>query len=71
MAADIALIMSATSGIYLAGALMDIIGDAFDADLFATRFTDNPSFSGFLGRIPVWRTAVTDMELIGLATLFD
>jgi glucokinase len=71
MAADIALIMSATSGIYLAGALMDIIGDAFDAEVFAARFTENPSFSGFLGRIPVWRTAVTDMELIGLATLFD
>ena len=71
MAADIALIMSATSGIYLAGALMDIIGDAFATDAFATRFTDNPAFSSFLGRIPVWRTVVTDMELIGLATLFD
>ena len=71
MAADIALIMNATSGIYLAGALMDVIGDAFDADTFAARFTDNPTFSGFLGRIPVWRTATTDMELIGLATLFD
>ncbi len=71
MAADIALIMSATSGIYLAGALMDIIGDAFDADAFAARFTENPAFSRFLGRIPVWRTTVTDMELIGLATLFD
>jgi glucokinase len=71
MAADISLIMSATSGIYLAGALMDVIGDTLDAETFATRFTDNPSFSGFLGRIPVWRTVVTDMELIGLATLFD
>jgi glucokinase len=71
MAADIALIMSATSGIYLAGALMDVIGDTFDVDTFAARFTDNPAFSRFLGRIPVWRTAVTDMELIGLATLFD
>ena len=71
MAADIALIMNATSGIYLAGALMDLIGDAFDADVFATRFTDNPAFGRFLGRIPVWRTAAPDMELIGLATLFD
>lgn len=71
MAADIALIMSATSGIYLAGALMDMIGDLFDTDTFATRFTDNPAFGDFLGRIPVWRTATTDMELIGLATLFD
>jgi glucokinase len=71
MAADIALIMSATSGIYLAGALMDIIGDQFDAEAFAARFTDNPSFSDFLGRIPVWRANAPDMELIGLATLFD
>lgn len=71
MAADIALIMSATSGIYLAGALMDMIGDAFDAEVFTARFTDNPAFSAWLGRIPVWRTTVTDMELIGLATLFD
>ncbi len=71
MAADIALIMSATSGIYLAGALMDIIGDLFDADAFAARFTDNPAFGVWLSRIPVWRTATADMELIGLATLFD
>ena len=71
MAADIALIISASSGVYLAGALMDIIGDQFDAEAFAARFTDNPAFGAYLSQIPVWRTVVTDMELIGLATLFD
>jgi glucokinase len=71
MAADITLIMNATSGVYLAGALMDVIGDAFDADSFCTRFTDNASFGSYLREVPVWRAAATDMELIGLATLFD
>jgi glucokinase len=71
MAADLTLIMSATGGIYLAGALMDVIGAQFDAEVFSKRFSDNQTFSGFLSRIPVWRTNTPDMELIGLATLFD
>lgn len=71
MAADITLIMSASSGVYLAGALMDVIGDTFDADRFCARFTDNATFGPYLRQVPVWRTVATDMELIGLATLFD
>jgi len=71
MAADIALIIGATSGVYLTGALLDILGDRFDPELFRTRYLDKGPRSEFVAGIPVYRTAADHMELRGLATLFD
>jgi len=71
MASDIALIIGATSGVYLTGALLDIIGDQFDYDLFRTRFLDKGPRSDYVAGIPVYRTAADNLELRGLATLFD
>ena len=71
MAADVALIIGATSGVYLTGALLDIIGDQFDYDAFRARFLDKGPRSEYVAGIPVYRTAVEGLELRGLATLFD
>lgn len=71
MASDIALIVGATSGVYLTGALLDIIGDQFDFDLFRARFLDKGPRSEYVAGIPVYRTAAEHLELRGLATLFD
>ncbi len=71
MASDVALIIGATSGVYLTGALLDMIGDQFDYDAFRARFLDKGPRSAFVAEIPVYRTAAEDLELRGLATLFD
>ncbi|MGN6423456.1 MAG: glucokinase [Asticcacaulis sp.] len=71
MAADVALILGARGGVYLAGDLLDMIGDLFDVDAFVRRYTDKGRLSGYVGEIPVFRAAAQDMEVIGLATLFD
>jgi len=71
MASDVALIIGATSGVYLTGALLDIIGDQFDYDIFRARFLDKGPRSEYVAGIPVYRTAAEGLELRGLATLFD
>ena len=71
MASDIALIMGARGGIYLTGALLDMIGDLFKTDIFNARFHDKGPLSDYVRDIPVYRTEAPDLELIGLASLFD
>ncbi len=71
MASDMALIMGASGGVYLTGALLDMIGDLFDAEAFRRRYLDKGPRSGYVAEIPVFRTLASDMELKGLATLFE
>jgi len=71
MASDVALIMGTSSGVYLTGALLDMIGDLFNAERFTRRYFDKGPLSGYVEKIPVFRTRASDMELKGLATLFD
>ena len=71
MASDVALILGASGGVYLTGALLDMIGDLFDAPLFRARYLDKGPRSAYVEAIPVFRTLAADMELGGLATLFD
>jgi glucokinase len=71
MASDVALIMGARGGIYLTGDLMDLLGDHFDADAFCRRYLYKGRLSNYVGEIPVYRTLARDLEIIGLATLFD
>ena len=71
MAADVALILGARGGVYLAGDLLDMIGDLFDVEAFVKRYTDKGRLSGYVAEIPVFRATAQDMEVIGLATLFD
>ncbi len=71
LASDLALIMGATGGVYLTGALLDMIGDLFDTDRFVARYLTKGRLSEYVRGIPVFRTQATDMELVGLAALFD
>lgn len=71
MASDAALIMGARGGIYLTGALLERLGDLFDAEAFTARYRDKGRLSGYVAEIPVFRAEAADMEMIGLATLFE
>jgi len=71
MASDVALILGARGGVYLSGDLLDMIGDMFDIEAFVARYSAKGRLSGYVNEIPVFRTTATDMEIIGLATLFD
>jgi len=71
MASDVALILGARGGVYLAGDLLDMIGDLFDVEAFVRRYGDKGRLSNYVSEIPVYRTLAPDMEIIGLATLFD
>ena len=63
--------MDARTGIYLTGALLDMVGDLFDVDIFTRRFLDKGPLTDFVRDIPIYRTQLPDMELAGLATLYD
>ncbi|MDI7775107.1 glucokinase [Asticcacaulis sp. EMRT-3] len=71
MAGDVALIMGASGGVYLTGALLDMIGDQFDTELFCRHYLDKGPRAAYVREIPVFRTLAADMELSGLATLFE
>lgn len=70
-ASDVVLMLGARGGVYLSGDLIDMLGDLFDADLFVKRYQDKGRLSRYVGEIPVFKTLAPDMEVIGLATLFD
>lgn len=70
-ASDVALILGARGGIYLAGDLLTMIGDMFDVDAFVKRYGNKGRLSGYVAEIPVFRATARDMEVIGLATLFE
>ncbi len=71
MAGDVALILGASGGIYLTGALLDMMGDTFSTDLFTTHYLDKGPRSAYVEQIPVFRTLAAEMEIAGLATLYD
>ena len=71
MASDVGLIMGARGGIYLTGDLMDLLADLFDGPAFRQRYLDKGRLSGYVAEIPVYKTLAKDLEIIGLATLFD
>ena len=70
-ASDVALILGARGGVYLSGDLIDMIGPLFDVKAFVTRYSSKGRLSEFVTEIPVFRTVAQDIEVIGLATLFD
>ncbi|MDV6331393.1 glucokinase [Asticcacaulis sp. 201] len=71
MASDVALILGARGGVYLAGDLLDMIGDLFDVPAFVKRYGTKGRLSNYVNEVPVFKVTARDMELIGLATLFD
>ncbi|MGZ3298864.1 MAG: glucokinase [Asticcacaulis sp.] len=71
MASDVGLIMGARGGIYLTGDLMDLLDGVFDSDAFRKRYADKGRLSAYVSEIPVYRTRALDLEILGLATLFE
>ncbi len=72
MAADVGLLTGARGGVYLTGDLMDLLYDGlFDRDAFTRRYQDKGRLSDYVSRIPVYKTLTKDLELVGLATLFE
>ncbi len=72
MASDVGLLTGARGGIYLTGDLMDLLYDGlFDRDAFTRRYRDKGRLAEYVSRIPVYKTLAKDLELIGLATLFE
>lgn len=71
MASDIALILGARGGVYLAGELLDMIGDLFDPDAFIARYSAKGRLTDYVAEVPVFKVTAHDMEVIGLATLYD
>ncbi len=71
MASDTALNLGARGGIYLIGMLLDVLGDQFDWPLFLARFTAKGRLSDYVAAIPIYRVVAQDIDLIGLATLFN
>ncbi|MGZ3298865.1 MAG: glucokinase [Asticcacaulis sp.] len=71
MAADVALILGARGGVYLTGELLDMMGDLFDPDAFVARYCERGGYDDYVREIPVFKVTARDMEVIGLATLFD
>ncbi|MGA9658041.1 MAG: glucokinase [Asticcacaulis sp.] len=70
-ASDAGLMLGARGGIYLTGELLDLLGDLFNVDAFVKRYTDKGRLSDFVSEIPVYRATVSDMPIIGLASLFE
>ena len=70
MASDVVLIMGANA-VYLTGALLDMMGDLFNAEIFRACYLDKGPRTAYITAVPVFRTRATDMELAGLATLFE
>lgn len=71
MASDVALVMGARGGVYLTGDYLDMVGDLFNVEAFVARYRDKGRLSDYVSDIPVFRTLAPDLEVIGLATLFD
>ncbi|ESQ90390.1 glucokinase [Asticcacaulis benevestitus] len=71
MASDVGLILGARGGIYLTGDLMDMLADLFDRKAFCARYLHKGRLTGYVSEIPVYRTLAPDLEIMGLATLFD
>jgi glucokinase len=69
-ASDTVLSVGARGGVYLAGSFFTLVGDLFDVDAFAARFTDKGRLSDMLSAVPVFLVAAAEPEMIGLSTLF-
>ena len=50
---------------------MDLLGDLFDSGVFCKRYADKGRLTDFVADIPVYQTQARDLEIVGLATLFD
>jgi glucokinase len=67
VAGDLALTLGARGGVYLAGGVLEGLGEAFDRTRFGERFLAKGRLRAFLEPIPVWRIVRPDAALLGCA----
>lgn len=65
VAADVALEMGATGGVYIGGGIVPRVGDFFAASPFRQRFEAHSSFAGYLQNIPTFLLSSNDTGLLG------
>ncbi len=69
VAGNLALILGAQGGVYIAGGIVPRWGDLFDAKLFRRRFEAKGRMRGFLAPIPCYLVTAKDLAFRGLAEI--
>lgn len=69
VAGNLALILGAQGGVYIAGGIVPQWGDLFDAKLFRRRFEAKGRMRGFLAPIPCYLVTAKDLAFRGLAEI--
>lgn len=68
-AADVALLLGARGGVYIAGGIVPRLGDTFDASPFRRRFEAKGRFSDYLSEIPTYVITHETPAFVGLGWL--
>lgn len=71
VAGNLALILGAKGGIYIAGGIVHHIADHLEHSQFRARFEDKGRFRGYLQAIPTWLVLAKDVAFIGLQELAE
>lgn len=71
VAGNLALILGAKGGIYIAGGIVHHIADHLAQSQFRARFEDKGRFRGYLQAIPTWLVLAKDVAFIGLQELAE
>ncbi|MGC9163026.1 MAG: glucokinase [Thiomonas sp.] len=71
VAADLALTLGATGGVYIGGGIVPRLGPLFAQSRFRARFEDKGRFSGYLARIPVFVIHHPDPAFLGVAKALE
>lgn len=69
VAADLALTLGATGGIFVGGGIVPRLGDLFLKSPFRQRFEEKGRFSAYLSRIPTYVLTADNLAFHGVSTL--
>jgi glucokinase len=70
-AGDVALMLKATGGVYVAGGVAQKLGSLFDAAVFRAAFESHPPYQELLAAIPTSLMVCAEPGLIGCAALAE
>lgn len=70
-AANLALTLGATGGIYIEGTIVPRLGSYFDRSPFRARFEDKGRFSQYLAAIPTYVIVADHTSFIGISEILD
>lgn len=71
VAANLAITLGSTGGIYIGGGIIPRMADRFATSPFRTRFEAKGRMSGYLSRIPTFVITTPDPSYIGISTILD